>query len=164
MRCPREKIDRPIALQRIALLPQDGSVPRHGSRIAAYHYNAAGCHVYNCIQCCTVATLARRVKDDHIRAQSAFRQDLRCFSRICTQKFRILYPCTQGIFLGVFYGAGNNLDADELLLWMYHGKTNGANSAVEIKQRFLWLQRCQPCGFVVELLGRIVVHLIEAVG
>ena len=164
MCCPREKIDRPIALQRIAFLPQGGSVPRHGSRIAAYHYNAAGCHVTNCLQRRVVTALARGIKHDYIGAQSAFRQDLRCFSRICTQKFRILYPCTQGIFLGVFYGAGDDLDADELLLWLYHGKTNGADSAVEIKQCFLRFQRRQPCGFAVKLLGSIVVHLIEAVG
>ena len=159
-----EQIKGLCTLQLEALLLQQGNIPGQGGGVAGDVDQSSGGEAGDGFDGIGVQALAGRVHHHHIGLDALFFQLQGGGTGVGAEKFGVFDAVSLGVVLGILHGQGDDLHADELARSAGHGQGNGAHTTVEVENGVLF---GDPGGFDgggVELLGLVVVDLVEGSG
>lgn len=138
-------------------------VAGEGGGIARHVHDAPGTHAGGGAEHVFAAPRAHRVAHDHVRAEALFVELRHEPPRVGGVKFRVGDAVLFRVFLRVFDGGGDDLDADHAAGVPREAEGNGARAAVRVDDRFLSRERREVERRLVEHFRLLGIHLKERI-
>ena len=150
--------------QFVALFLEAFGVAGQGGGIAGDVDDSVRGHFRHGVDHFLVQTFPGRIHHNDIGADAGFGEVFCGLGGVGAEEFRVFHLVSLGVLLGVLDGLGDDLHADHLPGGFGQDQGDGACAAVQVQNRLLARQARLLDGGLVELLGLVVVHLVEGPG
>ena len=129
--------------------------------VAGNHHDSLRLHLHHRPERCLIASLSRRIDDDHIRRSPLFRQLSGNAACIAAEKRRIFHASSRSIFLCILHSLWNNFHANQFRHRICHRQPDRSGAAVQIQQPFFPRQLCKFFCRTIKPLCLYGIHLVK---